>query len=220
MITTATGGVWNGEPVNAGESIVTVDADGTLRTARLLLVEMPCVIVSAVLQRDWTAVETALGTPFPSEWRGDGWQWLAPQLERGQADAQWIRWGTRLARLGPGQHDDAGSDDAGRDDAGSPVVAEVGFHGPPDSDGLVEIGYRVVNARRRHGIAEEAVRALLRWACMQDVEGVKASVHPANAASLGLLRKLGFATTGARVHPVLGDQVTLLWPAGPIGIAT
>jgi RimJ/RimL family protein N-acetyltransferase len=170
---------------------------GVIRTRRLDLVEMSCPLVSAVLHEDWPAVQRLLGAPFPIEWRADGWHWLEPQLKNGEIDERYIAWGTRLAlptRNGVGA------------DRG-PVLAEVGFHGPPGSDGWVEIGYRVVSEHRRQGLAEEAVRALLSWAAAHGATGVKASVGPDNAASIGLLRKLGFAAAGAQVHPLLGEQL-------------
>ena len=40
------------------------------------------------------------------------------------------------------------------------VVGGIGFHGPP-RDGLVEVGYGVVPAVRRQGIATEALRLIL-----------------------------------------------------------
>jgi ribosomal-protein-alanine N-acetyltransferase len=44
------------------------------------------------------------------------------------------------------------------------AVAEIGFHGPPDESGSVEIGYRVVTGYRRRGFAEEGSCQLLDWA--------------------------------------------------------
>jgi hypothetical protein len=28
------------------------------------------------MQKEWTVAKHLLGTPFPLEWRDDGWQWL------------------------------------------------------------------------------------------------------------------------------------------------
>lgn len=142
-------------------------------------------------------VEGLLGAAFPVEWRDDGWRWLEPQLAHGQLDDRFIAWGTRLALPRSG----------GSGMPRGPVLAEVGFHGPPDADGWVEIGYRVVSEHRRRGLAEEAVRALLTWAAVKGIAGVKASVNHDNAASVSLLHKLGFLATGTYVHPVLGEQL-------------
>ena len=170
----------------------------TIRTPRLLLVPMSCEVVRAVLGRDWNAAGRLLGAAFPAEWRDDGWQWLEPQATKGEQDDRHLAWGTRL---GMSTTIDDGTD------AGS-VLAEVGFHGPPDPDGWVEVGYRVVCGHRRRGLAEEATSALLAWAAVHGATGVKASVSPDNAPSLGLLNKLGFTDTGSYQHPTLGQLLT------------
>jgi RimJ/RimL family protein N-acetyltransferase len=36
------------------------------------------------------------------------------------------------------------------------VIGDIGFRGPPDAAGIVEIGYSVVAGRRRRGYATEA----------------------------------------------------------------
>ncbi len=158
---------------------------------------MPCPLVLAILRKDWVAVWRLLGAPFPHEWRADGWQWLEPQATNGENDDRFVIWGTRLAL--PVLHD--ACPDSG------PVLAEVGFHGPPDIDGWVEIGYRVVAQHRRQGLAEEATSALLAWATVHGATGVKASVSPDNTASLALLHKLKFTAAGSYRHRVLGEQL-------------
>jgi RimJ/RimL family protein N-acetyltransferase len=186
--------------------VVVVDGAGpaAIRTPRLELREMSCLLVSTILQKDWPAAQRLLGTPFPLEWRDDGWLWLQPQLKKGEVDDRFIAWGTRLAFPIPGG--------LGLDEG--PVLAEVGFHGPPDPEGWVEMGYRVVTEHRRQGLAEEATRALLSWAAAHGATGVKASVRPDNAASIGLLHKLRFAAAGPYVHAVLGEQLIFRRSAG------
>ena len=158
---------------------------------------MSCQLVLAVVNQDWVMAERLLGTPFPIEWREDGWHWLEPQATQGRYDDRVLAWGTRLAM--PVTRD--------VDPHPGPVIAEVGFHGPPDPDGWVEIGYRVVLEHRRQGFAEEAVSALLGWANARGVTGVTASVNLGNAESIGLLHKLDFTATGSGRHRVLGEQL-------------
>ena len=77
------------------------------------------------------------------------------------------------------------------------VIGDIGFRGPPDADGTVEIGYSVVPARRRRGYATESARALLRWAAEQPgVDSVVAGCDRANVASIKTLERLGFRRTG------------------------
>jgi ribosomal-protein-alanine N-acetyltransferase len=171
-------------------------------TQRLAMTPMSCEAMRAIMAADWQRAEGLLGTPFPTEWRNDGWGWLAPRVVEGDLDARLLVWGTRLARLidGRGQ-----------------AVAEVGFHGPPDDDGWVEIGYRVVTGYRRRGFAEEACRGLLDWAFTQGVDGVRAAISPDNEASARLAQKLGFAHAGRARHEVLGEQLIFEHPRGSYG---
>lgn len=77
------------------------------------------------------------------------------------------------------------------------AAGHINFHGPPDERGVPEIGYTVLPLYRRHGYATEAVRALFDWAAQEHgVRRFRASVSPDNAASLGLIGKLGFTQTG------------------------
>jgi RimJ/RimL family protein N-acetyltransferase len=77
------------------------------------------------------------------------------------------------------------------------AVGDVGFRGPPGSDGRVEIGYALVPAARGEGLATEAVGLLADWAREQPgVDAVTARVDPENDASQRLLRRLDFAPDG------------------------
>ena len=163
-----------------------------LLTQRLAMTPMSCEVMRAIMAADWQRADGLLGTPFPIEWHNDGWEWLAPRVVEGDHDARLLDWGTRLVRLTDGR---------------GPVVAEVGFHGPPVGDGWVEIGYRVVTDYRRRGFAEEASRGLLEWALTRGVAGVRAAITPANEASVRLAQKLGFARAGSARHEVLGEQL-------------
>ncbi len=63
------------------------------------------------------------------------------------------------------------------------VIGGAGFHGPPDHDGEVEVGYGVIPAARRHGYATEALRALLTFAQAHGVTAVRGAADRANQAS-------------------------------------
>ena len=79
------------------------------------------------------------------------------------------------------------------------AIGDAGFHGPPSAEGEVEIGYAVVPAARRRGYAREAVELLTVWARTQpDVRTITARVEPGNAASMGVLSKVGFVRDGVR----------------------
>ncbi|HIT74701.1 MAG TPA: GNAT family N-acetyltransferase [Candidatus Avipropionibacterium avicola] len=76
--------------------------------------------------------------------------------------------------------------------SGQFVVGDIGFHGPPDPDGVVEIGYEVVPDWRRHGLASWAVRQLLATAADHGAQSVQAEVIGENPASAGVLERCGF----------------------------
>ena len=74
------------------------------------------------------------------------------------------------------------------------VVGECGTHGPPDSDGIVEIRYGVAASEQGQGLATEACVAFTSWLRTQPgVRGVAASTHAAgNPASRRVLEKAEF----------------------------
>ena len=77
------------------------------------------------------------------------------------------------------------------------VVGHAGFHGPPDENGMVEVGYSVDPAYRRRGYATAMLRELLRRAAAEPgVSTVRASIRPDNVASLATISRFGFAETG------------------------
>jgi len=75
------------------------------------------------------------------------------------------------------------------------VCGTIGFFGPPETldDGSLEteVGYGLVEEARGHGLATEALAALL---AATDAVGVRirARVEPDNAASIRVLAKCGF----------------------------
>ncbi|MFE0202681.1 GNAT family N-acetyltransferase [Streptomyces sp. NPDC058985] len=73
------------------------------------------------------------------------------------------------------------------------AVGGMGFHGPPDEDGRVEVGYDLAEAGRGHGYATEALRALSAWAlAREEVTSVFATTEPANVASQAVITRAGF----------------------------
>jgi len=60
------------------------------------------------------------------------------------------------------------------------VIGGAGFHGPPDDDGQVEVGYVVISAARRNGYATEALRVLVEFAGGRGVASVRGSADRSN----------------------------------------
>lgn len=84
------------------------------------------------------------------------------------------------------------------------VVGRVGFHAPPNSDGMVEIGYSVAASFRRQGFAVEMARALIAWGASHGCTYCLASVRPDNMASLATIAAMGFVKVGEQLDEIDG----------------
>ncbi len=96
----------------------------------------------------------------------------------------------------------AGPEDAGwnlwfcirRDPRG--LVGNAGFKGSP-RNGLVEIGYSMLEAHQRNGYCTEAARALIRWAFQHPaVNLVIGHTLPCLTPSIRVMEKCGFVFAG------------------------
>ena len=91
---------------------------------------------------------------------------------------------------------------------GAPVgMLEATVH----PDRTASVAYMVFAAARRRGYASEAVRWLLGWlGAARAIERARATVDPRNAASVALLRRLGFEleATYPAAEPIRGAPAT------------
>ena len=77
------------------------------------------------------------------------------------------------------------------------AVGRAGYHGPPDADGMVEVGYSIDPQFRRQGYARAALRALLaRAEAEPDVRTFRATISPDNVASRELVLAHGLVQVG------------------------
>lgn len=76
------------------------------------------------------------------------------------------------------------------------LIGNAGFKGSP-KDGLVEIGYSMLEKHQLQGYATEAVRGLLSWAFQSpEVQRVVADTLPGLGSSIRVMEKSGFAFVG------------------------
>jgi RimJ/RimL family protein N-acetyltransferase len=77
------------------------------------------------------------------------------------------------------------------------------FQATVHADGRADLAYLVFQDHQRQGYAVEACRAVMNY--VRDEHGaraVRATVDPANNASIALARKLGFTQTGGNAHGI------------------
>lgn len=77
------------------------------------------------------------------------------------------------------------------------VIGDGGFKGNPNAYGEIEIGYEIIESKRKKGYATEAIDALIDWAFTQPkAKYILAKCDPENIPSQNLLKKLGFGFAG------------------------
>ena len=137
-------------------------------------------VMEALVAGDLETASRDAATPLTPYLVDQSWLWRI-RLEQVAADPSFLRWIARAAV----------------DAATAQVVGHVGFHGPPDDDGMVEVAYSVDPQHRRRGYATAMLRTALEWAASEPgVRVVRASISPDNAASLATLRPYGFEHVG------------------------
>ena len=86
------------------------------------------------------------------------------------------------------------------------VIGASGFKGPPDAEGVVEIGYAVAPGYQGRGYATEAAQALIEYAMSTGlVRAVRAHTLPKSNPSTRVLEKCGFNFLGEVIDPQDGS---------------
>jgi RimJ/RimL family protein N-acetyltransferase len=146
------------------------------------IVHLTASVFHALARGDLAAATLVSPVPLAAyfadpEWRGV-WRRRSEQADQDPASAAWVTgviW----------------------DEQERVAVGRAGYHGPPDREGMVEIGYAVHPAYRRRGYARAALEALLRRAAHEpQVQTVRVSISPDNTASYRLASQYGFARVG------------------------
>ena len=160
---------------------------------RLDLVPMTLELMEALLRGDLVSAQRMVGYGIPSDWPHVMESVLRYRIPIAQAQPESLPLLLRAMVL--------------RADP-EVVVGRLGFHGPADNDGMLEIGYEVFPGYRRQGYAREAVVAMFRWA--QHDPGVRrfrASVSPQNLPSRNLVTALGFIQVGSQWDEEDGEEL-------------
>lgn len=148
-------------------------------------------VLAALVAGSIERASDEFGRPLPPVLLEDSWLWnfRLNQLREDPTSAIWL---VRLIL----------------DRSTGAIVGHAGFHGPPDENGMVEVGYTIHPAYRRRGYATATLGALIDYAAEQPaVEVVRASVSPDNAASLATIDHYGFAQVGEQMDEIDGLEL-------------
>jgi hypothetical protein len=116
----------------------------SLFTPRLELTSVTLALVEAVLKGDRAEAERAAGARLPDAWPGRALieRAFTVSLERIRADPEARLWGDRLM---------LSLIDPAVPSAERRVLGSVIFHGQPDEEGIVEVGYGVEEGQQGRG---------------------------------------------------------------------
>lgn len=159
-------------------------------------------LMQALQRRDVASADAELDAHIP-DWLVDDMQdFLEYRLGQLAADPSIHNWLGRAMVL--------------TNDGGSrQVVGSIGFHGAPDEDGRLEIGYRVDPEYRNRGFARESATAMYRWAYEKHgISKFLGSISPENIPSLNLIEQYGYVLIGEQIDEVDGLELVfeMHWP--------
>lgn len=148
----------------------------------LRLVELSIDSMLALLAGDLAGAGAISGVELTDYFIDDNAVWLwRIRVDQIRADPTTARWFARAVI----------------DEESGLVIGHAGYHGPPDTLGMIEVGYSVDPRYRRRGHARQMLAELLRRARTEPgVRTVRASISPDNAASLATVAGFGFAQVG------------------------
>jgi RimJ/RimL family protein N-acetyltransferase len=163
-----------------------------LETSRLIMVPITLPVVEAIFAGRREDAENLISAELPEEWPGRALveRAFCADIEAIRRDPVNRLWGDRVMIR--------------RNDR--KVVGSVVFHGGPDGDGIVEVGYGVEQAVQRQGYATEGTRAAVEWALGEPGVRLVRAVTPSwHVASRRVLERCEMSLVGARDHDMLGE---------------
>jgi len=90
------------------------------------------------------------------------------------------------------------------------VVGDGGFKGFPNENGIIDMGYAIIESQRRKGFALEAVTALLEWGLSQDnVTAVTADCLEDNIPSIKILTRIGMREVKRKDGMIFSQMATV-----------
>ena len=87
------------------------------------------------------------------------------------------------------------------------IIGSTSFHGPPNADGMIEIGFGIHPLFQGQGYGPEALIGMWSWAIGDaDVKTLRYTVSQSNTRSMRVIEKFGFADVGVQVDAVDGPE--------------
>ncbi len=88
------------------------------------------------------------------------------------------------------------------------IIGSAGFHDFPNVQGMIEVGYGIVDEKQNNGFGTELLMGMWRMICKRpDVRILRYTVSPENAASMHIISKLGFEQNGEQIDPEDGVEL-------------
>ena len=88
------------------------------------------------------------------------------------------------------------------------IIGSAGFHNFPDANGMIEIGFGIVDEKQNNGFGTEFLLGMWRMICKRpDVKILRYTVSPENAVSMHIISKLRFEQTGEQIDPEDGVEL-------------
>lgn len=145
-------------------------------------------VLEALISGSIDRASDTFGRPLPPALLEDSWLWNY-RLNQLREDPTSTPWLVRVVI-------DAGTGE---------IVGHAGFHGPPDENGMVEVGYTIHPEFRRRGYATAALGALIAYAAESgEARIVRASISPDNSGSLKTIAAYGFVQVGEQMDEIDG----------------
>jgi len=179
-------------------SAVSETLDDVLLSPRLALIALPGPVIEDVIRHGRQAFREHVGVDYPPEWPSESRHVLELRRDqiRGGTDHRWlIR--AAITRTHP------------------VMIGRVGFHAPPDANGVVEIGYEIDARHRRQGYGLECATHMIHCAeQLGCVSAIQASIAPDNEPSLRMAERLGFRRIGEQIDEIDGLEYVFERKAG------
>lgn len=147
-----------------------------IKTERLILIPVTLQLTTLLLSNDFTEIEN-IGIRMSEHWPTPDTNDILPivheTLKRQDAPSGFEFWMIQCKE-------------------NNTVIGDIGFHGKPDENGEVEVGFGLVREEWNKGYGFEALKGIAKWTKMQEgVKKIKADCLIDNVASRRILEKIG-----------------------------